>query len=138
MEFLTDGKRHLICEPYGIENLHKMAEKLNIKKCWFHKNHYDIPKRRIKEIEELCTIISTKAMIKIIQNIDSMKLFLEFIKHHHPKFSKILDKYLFCQDLMCEDCLVFTKCFQSNTKNNNTLSIKEYQTIKLNYPELFI
>ena len=34
--FITDGKRHLICEPYSIENLHKMAEERDIKRCWFH------------------------------------------------------------------------------------------------------
>ena len=51
MKYLTDGKRHLICEPYSLDNLHKMAEALDIKKCWFHKDHYDIPKKRIDEIE---------------------------------------------------------------------------------------
>lgn len=43
-----------------------MSEELNIKKCWFHKNHYDIPKRRIKEITEKCKLISSKEIIKII------------------------------------------------------------------------
>jgi len=38
MIYLTDRKRHLICIPYSIENLHKMAKELNIKRCWFHKN----------------------------------------------------------------------------------------------------
>ena len=28
MKYLTDGKRHLICEPYSIENLHKMADNI--------------------------------------------------------------------------------------------------------------
>lgn len=48
MEFYCDNKRHLICKPYSIENLHLMAKQLNIKRCWFHKNHYDIPKKKIK------------------------------------------------------------------------------------------
>lgn len=56
------------CEPYSIENLHYMAHILNIKKCWFHKNHYDIPKKRIKEIENKCKIISSKELLKIILN----------------------------------------------------------------------
>ena len=30
MKYLCDNKRHLICEPYSIENLHKMAKELNI------------------------------------------------------------------------------------------------------------
>ena len=51
MKYYTDKKRHLVCIPYSIENLHKMAIDLNIKKCWFHKDHYDIPKKRISEIE---------------------------------------------------------------------------------------
>jgi hypothetical protein len=36
MEFYCDNKRHLVLS-YSIENLHKMAEDLNIKRCWFHK-----------------------------------------------------------------------------------------------------
>lgn len=67
MKYLTDGKRHLICVPYSIENLHLMAETLGIKRCWFHKDHYDIPKRRIKEIESKCTIVSAKEIVKIIR-----------------------------------------------------------------------
>ena len=67
MIFLTDRKRHLICSPYSIENLHKMAEMLNIKQCWFHKDHYDIPKKRVQEIEALCKIISSKDIVRVIR-----------------------------------------------------------------------
>lgn len=67
MQYFTDKKRHLICVPYSIENLHKMAKELNIKRHWFHKNHYDIPKRRVDEIEKLCIIISSKDIVKIIK-----------------------------------------------------------------------
>lgn len=69
-KFFTDGKRHLICEPYSVENLHKMARILNIKKCWFHGGkypHYDIPKRRQKEIEDQCELISSKELLKLIK-----------------------------------------------------------------------
>lgn len=52
--------------PYSIENLHIMAKELSIKRCWFHKNHYDIPKRRIEEIKSKCIIISSKEIVKII------------------------------------------------------------------------
>ena len=45
-----------------------MAKQLNINKCWFHKNHYDIPKRRKKEIESKCTIVSSKDIVNIINN----------------------------------------------------------------------
>ncbi len=68
LKYYTDGKRHLICEPYSIANLHIMAIQLNIKKCWFHKNHYDIPKNRIIEIESKCILITSKEIINIIKN----------------------------------------------------------------------
>jgi len=59
--------RHLICLPYSKENLHKMAAKLNIKKHWFHKNHYDIPIRRIEEIKHKCSVVSPKFILNIIK-----------------------------------------------------------------------
>ena len=68
MRYLIDGKRHLICEPYSIENLHKMAEDLGINRCWFHKGnipHYDIPKRRMDEIASKCEIVTSKDIVKI-------------------------------------------------------------------------
>lgn len=67
LTYYTDRKRHLICKPYSIANLHQMAEALNINRCWFHDTHYDIPKRRIEEIEALCTIISTREIVNIIK-----------------------------------------------------------------------
>jgi len=69
MKYLTDGKRHLICEPYSIANLHIMADNLDIKRCWFHRTHYDIPKRRIQEIENKCEIISSRNIVRIINRI---------------------------------------------------------------------
>ena len=69
MEFFSDNCRHLVCKPHSRENLHKMAEILGIKKCWFHpsKNglHYDIPKRRIIEIQAKTTVISSKDIWRI-------------------------------------------------------------------------
>jgi hypothetical protein len=68
MIYLCDNFRHLICFPYSIENLHKMAKDLDIKRCWFHKNHYDIPKRRIKEITNKCNLlISSQQLLEIIK-----------------------------------------------------------------------
>lgn len=71
MEYFCDEKRHLVCKPFSVENLHKMAEDLNIAKDWFHnkkgKNpHYDIPKRRIAEIQAKCTVVSEREIWKII------------------------------------------------------------------------
>ena len=67
MKYLTDGKRHLICEPYSVDNLHRMAEDLGINRCWFHRDHYDIPKRRIEEIEAKCEIVTSKDIARIIR-----------------------------------------------------------------------
>ena len=69
MIYYCDNKRHLVCKPYSIENLHIMAFKLKISRSWFHKNHYDIPKLRIKEISGKCILVSSKDIVKIIKNI---------------------------------------------------------------------
>lgn len=69
MEYFTDGKRHLVCLPFSVENLHEMAFDLGIHRCWFHAGkypHYEIPKRRIDEITAKCTMISSKELLKII------------------------------------------------------------------------
>lgn len=69
LEYCCDEKRHLICKPYSIENLHKMADHLNIKRCWFHKDHYDIPKNRINEITEKCILVTSKQIVRITKNL---------------------------------------------------------------------
>lgn len=65
--YYCDKNRHLVCIPYSIENLHKMATDLDIKRCWFHKNHYDIPKKRLTEIQSKCTVVSSKDIVLIIR-----------------------------------------------------------------------
>lgn len=70
MIYYCDTKRHLVCEPYSVDNLHAMAETLSIKRCWYHggKNpHYDIPKRRYDEIRAKCTLIPEKQILLIIK-----------------------------------------------------------------------
>jgi len=47
-----------------------MAKELGIKKGWFHKNHYDIPKTRIDEIEQKCEVVSPKEILRIIKGQD--------------------------------------------------------------------
>jgi hypothetical protein len=66
--YVCDNARHLVCEPYSIDNLHIMAAALNINRCWFHKNHYDIPKQRIAEITAKCKLVSSKDIVNIINN----------------------------------------------------------------------
>ena len=67
MKYYCDNNRHLVCTPYSKDNLHKMAEELNIKRCWFHRDHYDIPKKRIKEIQNKCEVVSSREIVKIIR-----------------------------------------------------------------------
>lgn len=72
LKFYCDNKRHLVCIPYSIENLHKMARILKIKKYWFEVSklgfaHYDIPKKRINEITKKCNLVSPKTILKIIK-----------------------------------------------------------------------
>lgn len=72
LAYYCDEQRHLVCKPFSIENLHKMAEDLDIKRCWYHTGkhpHYDIPKRRIKEIQDKCTLVSTKEILRIIKDV---------------------------------------------------------------------
>lgn len=70
MIYICDDKRHLICNPYIIENLHKMAKDLNIKRCWYHGGkypHYDIPKLRMVEIMRRSFVVTTKQLFNIIK-----------------------------------------------------------------------
>lgn len=66
MTFLCDDARHLVCTPYSIENLHRMADELGIKRCWFHRDHYDIPKRRVAEIQAKCQVVSPREIADIV------------------------------------------------------------------------
>ena len=73
MTYYFDIKRHLVCMPYSISNLHKMADDLGINHCWFHGGkypHYDIPLYLMKEIEKYAVRISSKEILKIIKNND--------------------------------------------------------------------
>lgn len=69
MIYYCDKARHLVCIPYTVENLHKMADALNIKRCWFHVGasyaHYDIPKKRIAEIQAKCQMVSARDILAI-------------------------------------------------------------------------
>jgi hypothetical protein len=71
MKYYCDNARHLVCVPYSVENLHLMAQDLNIKRCWFHSSsryaHYDIPKKRIQEIQSKCEVVSSKVILDIVK-----------------------------------------------------------------------
>lgn len=69
--YFMDSQRHLICIPYSVDNLHKMANELGIKKCWFHNSkypHYDIPKKRVAELKKLVNVVSPKELLRLIKN----------------------------------------------------------------------
>ena len=47
-----------------------MAEDLDIKKCWYHTGgypHYDIPKKRIEEIQSKCEVVTSRELLQIIK-----------------------------------------------------------------------
>lgn len=71
LSYFCDTARHLVCSPYSVENLHKMAKDLNIKRHWFHSKkgmeHYDIPKTRMKEIMEKCEVVDSRHIVDIIK-----------------------------------------------------------------------
>lgn len=67
MIFVCDRQRHLVCLPYSVQNLHAMADELGIKRCWFHKDHYDVPKRRIQEIQAKCCVVRPRTIVKVIR-----------------------------------------------------------------------
>jgi hypothetical protein len=69
MKYYCDNQRHLVCVPYSRKNLYIMAKNLGISECWFHKNHFDIPKRRVEEISKQCEIISPRDILNIIKGI---------------------------------------------------------------------
>ena len=78
LEYLCDQKRHLICRPYSVENLHRMARELGINRAWFHRTvapdgfplyHYDIPAMRVAEITAKCRIVSSRDIVGIMRSV---------------------------------------------------------------------
>lgn len=70
LRFFCDKGRHLVCLPYTVANLHRMAKELDIKPCWFHagsRAHYDIPKRRIAEITAKCELVDGREILAIVR-----------------------------------------------------------------------
>lgn len=72
LTFFCDEARHLVCKPFSIANLHRMAMQLDLAPCWFHAHdkhpHYDIPKHRIAEISAKCTIVDPREILQIIKS----------------------------------------------------------------------
>lgn len=95
LKYLCDNKRHLICLPYSISNLHRMAEDLGIPRYFYHKKgnnihpHYDIPAKRLKEIQSKCRTISSKELLTIIKQQINMTEFKNKIESELEISSKI-------------------------------------------------
>jgi hypothetical protein len=92
MIYLTDGKRHLISYPFSVQNLHAMAKDLGIKRCWYHSSkypHYDIPKKRKKEIEDRCFIIETRDILKIIKGEEMTNEIKGYVKQSSENVAKV-------------------------------------------------
>lgn len=72
LTYYCDDERHLVCVPYSVHNLHLMAADLGIHRCWFHSGsrypHYDIPKRRIAEIQGKCNVVGVRDILKIVRS----------------------------------------------------------------------
>lgn len=76
LEFFYDNQRHLVCMPYSEINLHIMAHRLKIKRCWFHGDvhskhkHYDLPKSMFSEAYLFpITKVSPKEILKICKGL---------------------------------------------------------------------
>lgn len=54
-----------------------MADELKLNRCWFHKNHYDLPVGRIEEIEKKCVIVSQKEIVEIIRSPEYAELIIQ-------------------------------------------------------------
>jgi len=70
VRFVCDSMRHLVCVPYTLANLHRMAEILGIGRHWFHRAkypHYDIPKRRVREIMGRVEVVTPRELLRIVQ-----------------------------------------------------------------------
>lgn len=82
LRYFCDRSRHLVCQPYNKALLHEMARRLGIKRCWFHRDHYDIPKTRIPEITAKCTVVTTRRIIDIIGRPTMKQLKQQLSKQH--------------------------------------------------------
>lgn len=70
LTYVCDHKRHLVCLPYSVANLHRMATELGIGRHWYHagtKPHYDIPVGRIADVTARCEVVSPRRILEIIK-----------------------------------------------------------------------
>ena len=76
LEFVCDRARHLVCVPFSVSNLHRMADVLGINRCWFHQGrfpHCDVPKRMIREVSAKCRVTTTRNVLRIVKGLPEEK-----------------------------------------------------------------
>lgn len=123
MKYLCDDARHLICVPYSVENLHRMAAEFGIKRCWFHGDHYDMPKKRMAEIKARCVVVSSKKIVDIVrrpvmteQEIEEkLDRFIVFLSRTDP------DKTIPSRNMARE---VLLECLSKKEKKDEQLDAK--------------
>lgn len=87
MEYFCDCDRHLVCDPYSVENLHRMAKDLGIPRHWYHKGrlpHYDIPKEAFSRIRRKCIIVDSRTIVSIIKGDMKDMLWLSYSDSYTP------------------------------------------------------
>lgn len=67
LRYFIDSWGHLVCLPYSVENLHRMAQDLGINRCWFHRDHYDTPRKKYTEIALRCEHVRPRDTLAIIR-----------------------------------------------------------------------
>lgn len=68
---LSDHKRHLVCLPYDVLDLHRLAEILGIGEHFFHRKpypHYDIPARRVAEIQARTLVVRPRDIVMVCRS----------------------------------------------------------------------
>ena len=72
IDFPRNGWAHMVAD--SIPLLHKFAEEINIKKCWFENKrgkkrpHYDVRERRIADaIENGALLVDSRDIIKFLK-----------------------------------------------------------------------
>lgn len=93
---ICDNYRHLVCYPFTIDNLHTVAKRLNIKRCWYHAGnnpHYDIPKRRKEEIMTQCIVFESKELLNLIRGLRNEAAALQIDKENEKTIKFIARTY---------------------------------------------
>lgn len=75
LTYYCDNAFRIVCRPYTIHNLHKMAEELDMPMHRFHTtvnisqpySFYTMPMERQKEIMKKCTVVTMKELFLITQ-----------------------------------------------------------------------